>query len=193
MKKAAYIFIILILAACGQMNGEQRDGGNPSLQNTKTEISRQDNARNSDEDRANYLAGLASDIPQVKNATAVVAGDYAIIGIDVDKDLDRSKVGSIKYSVAESIKHDPRGAGAIVVADPDINARLKEIKDDISKGMPMQGIINELADITGRVMPELPPQENNKNPQEAPQKQDQEMDRQDTRQIQKEQEKQSTE
>ncbi|WHY83434.1 YhcN/YlaJ family sporulation lipoprotein [Siminovitchia fortis] len=193
MKKAAYIFIILILAACGQMNGQQRDGENPSLQNTKTEISRQDNTRNSDEDRANYLAGLASDIPQVKNATAVVAGDYAIIGIDVDKDLDRSKVGSIKYSVAESIKHDPRGAGAIVVADPDINARLKEIKDDISKGMPMQGIINELADITGRVMPELPPQENNKNPQEAPQKQEQEMDRQDTRQIQKEQEKQSTE
>ncbi|RWR12463.1 YhcN/YlaJ family sporulation lipoprotein [Siminovitchia fortis] len=175
------------------MNGQQRDGENPSLQNTKTEISRQDNTRNSDEDRANYLAGLASDIPQVKNATAVVAGDYAIIGIDVDKDLDRSKVGSIKYSVAESIKHDPRGAGAIVVADPDINARLKEIKDDISKGMPMQGIINELADITGRVMPELPPQENNKNPQEAPQKQEQEMDRQDTRQIQKEQEKQSTE
>lgn len=193
MKKAAYIFIILILAACGQMNGQQRDGENPSLQNTKTEISRQDNTRNSDEDRANYLAGLASDIPQVKNATAVVAGDYAIIGIDVDKDLDRSKVGSIKYSVAESIKHDPRGAGAVVVADPDINARLKEIKDDISKGMPMQGIINELADITGRVMPELPPQENNKNPQEAPQKQEQEMDRQDTRQIQKEQEKQSTE
>ncbi|WP_313428867.1 YhcN/YlaJ family sporulation lipoprotein [Siminovitchia terrae] len=193
MKKIAFIFIILTLGACGQTNQAKRDNGNPSLQNTRTETYQQDNTRNSDEERANYLAGLASDIPHVKNATAVVAGDYAIIGIDVDKDLDRSKVGSIKYSVAESIKHDPLGAGAVVVADPDINARLKEIKDDMSKGRPIQGIINELADITGRLMPELPPQEDNKNPQEAPQKQDREMDNHDTRQIEKEQKKQTNE
>jgi len=193
LKKIAFIFIILTLGACGQTNQAKRDNGNPSLQNTRTETYQQDNTRNSDEERANYLAGLASDIPHVKNATAVVAGDYAIIGIDVDKDLDRSKVGSIKYSVAESIKHDPLGAGAVVVADPDINARLKEIKDDMSKGRPIQGIINELADITGRLMPELPPQEDNKNPQEAPQKQDREMDNHDTRQIEKEQKKQTNE
>ncbi|GIN19078.1 YhcN/YlaJ family sporulation lipoprotein [Siminovitchia fordii] len=196
MKKAAFVFVILMLGACGQIDEQQNDksdGGNPSLQNTKSEISRQDNTGNSDEERADYLAELASNIPHVKNATAVVAGEYAIIGIDVDKDLDRSKVGSIKYSVSESIKHDPAGAGAVVVADPDINARLKEIKDDMSEGRPIQGIINELADITGRLVPELPPRENDKNPQEVPQKQDEEMDKQDSRQIKKEQNKQSTE
>ncbi|WP_225221143.1 YhcN/YlaJ family sporulation lipoprotein [Bacillus norwichensis] len=193
MKKTAFIFIILTLSACGQTNEAQRDNGNPSLQNTRSDLNQQDQTRNSEEERANYLAALASDIPNVKDATAVVAGDYAVIGIDVDKDLDRSKVGSIKYSVAESIKHDPLGAGAVVVADPDINARLKEIKDDMSKGRPLQGIINELADITGRLMPELPPQEDDKNPQEAPQKQDDEMDNHDKRQIEKEQKKQTNE
>ncbi len=195
MKKTAFIFIILTLSACGQMNGANRDNGNgnPSLQNTRTELNQQDQTRNNDEERANYLAALASDIPHVKDATAVVAGDYAVIGIDVDKNLDRSKVGSIKYSVAESIKHDPLGAGAVVVADPDINARLKEIKDDMSNGRPLQGILNELADITGRLMPELPPQEDDKNPQEAPQKQDDEMDNHDKRQIEKEQKKQTNE
>ncbi|MBD8007037.1 YhcN/YlaJ family sporulation lipoprotein [Bacillus sp. Sa1BUA2] len=193
LKKTAFIFIILTLSACGQTNEAQRDNGNPSLQNTRSDLNQQDQTRNSEEERANYLAALASDIPNVKDATAVVAGDYAVIGIDVDKDLDRSKVGSIKYSVAESIKHDPLGAGAVVVADPDINARLKEIKDDMSKGRPLQGIINELADITGRLMPELPPQEDDKNPQEAPQKQDDEMDNHDKRQIEKEQKKQTNE
>ncbi len=193
MKKTAFIFIILTLSACGQTNEAQRDNGNPSLQNTRSDLNQQDQTRNSEEERANYLAALASDIPNVKDATAVVAGDYAVIGIDVDQDLDRSKVGSIKYSVAESIKHDPLGAGAVVVADPDINARLKEIKDDMSKGRPLQGIINELADITGRLMPELPPQEDDKNPQEAPQKQDDEMDNHDKRQIEKEQKKQTNE
>lgn len=188
MRITMLLLLALTLGACGQMNEPNSDGGQPSVQNTRTEINRQYNTPNADESRADYLAELASSIPHVKDATAVVAGDYAIIGIDVDKDMDRSKVGTIKYSVAESIKHDPKGAGAVVVADPDINARLKEIRDDMSAGRPIEGIINELADITGRLMPELPPRENNKNPQQAPQKQKQELDKSERREIEKEQE-----
>ena len=70
--------------------------------------------------------------------------------------MDRSEVGSIKYSVAESLKNDPHGARAIIIADPDINARLKEIGEDIQRGEPIEGIMNELADIAGRVIPEVP-------------------------------------
>ena len=70
--------------------------------------------------------------------------------------MDRSEVGSIKYSVAESLKNDPHGARAMIVADPDVNARLKEIGEDIRKGEPIEGIMNELADIAGRLIPEVP-------------------------------------
>jgi len=103
-----------------------------------------------------HLADLATSIPKVNDATAVVLGRYALVGIDVNQDLDRSEVGSIKYSVAESLKNDPHGARAIVIADPDINARLKEIGGDIQRGEPIEGIMNELADIAGRVIPEVP-------------------------------------
>ena len=103
-----------------------------------------------------HLADLATSIPKVNDATAVVLGRYALVGIDVNQDLDRSEVGSIKYSVAESLKNDPHGARAIVIADPDINARLKEIGEDIQRGEPIEGIMNELADIAGRVIPEVP-------------------------------------
>src|SRR3954454_22937043 len=103
-----------------------------------------------------HLADLATSIPKVNDATAVVLGRFALVGIDVNQDLDRSEVGSIKYSVAESLKNDPHGARAIVIADPDINARLKEIGEDIQKGEPIEGIMNELSDITGRVIPEIP-------------------------------------
>jgi YhcN/YlaJ family sporulation lipoprotein len=103
-----------------------------------------------------HLADLATSIPKVNDATAVVLGRYALVGIDVNKDLDRSEVGSIKYSVAESLKNDPHGSRAIVIADPDINARLKEIGEDIQTGKPIEGIMNELADIAGRVIPEVP-------------------------------------
>ena len=91
-----------------------------------------------------HLVDLATSIPNVHDATAVVLGTYAIVGIDVNKELDRSEVGSIKYSVAESLKNDPHGARAMVMADPDMNARIKEIREDIYNGKPIQGILNEL-------------------------------------------------
>ena len=103
-----------------------------------------------------HLANLAGSVPEVNRATAVAIGRFAIVGIDVDKDLDRSKVGAIKYAVAEALKKDPMGANAIVVADPDFMARIDEIYEDIKNGKPIEGILNELSDITGRLMPEIP-------------------------------------
>ncbi|MDZ5610683.1 YhcN/YlaJ family sporulation lipoprotein, partial [Bacillus pseudomycoides] len=80
---------------------------------------------------ADHLASLASSIPGVKDATAVVVGKYAVVGIDVKAKLDRSRVESIKYSVAESLKHDPNGANAVVVADVDTYERLKQMGNQI--------------------------------------------------------------
>jgi YhcN/YlaJ family sporulation lipoprotein len=117
---------------------------------------------------SNHLVELSTSIPNVNDATAVVLGPYAIVGIDVNKELDRSEVGSIKYSVAESLKNDPHGARAVVVADPDLNARLKEVTEDIRNGEPIQGILNELADISGRLMPEIPADLANPKSRETP-------------------------
>ena len=56
------------------------------------------------EKAADHLASLAASVPGVNDATAVVVGKYAIVGIDVKAKLDRTRVESIKYSVAESLK-----------------------------------------------------------------------------------------
>src|SRR5690625_4146414 len=55
----------------------------------------------SNEQIATHLANVASSVPQVNNASAIVAGPYAVVGIDIDGELDRSRVGTIKYSVSE--------------------------------------------------------------------------------------------
>ena len=63
--------------------------------------------------RINQISQMKSDrsfsifsasVPGVNDATAVVVGKYAIVGIDVKAKLDRTRVESIKYSVAESLK-----------------------------------------------------------------------------------------
>lgn len=105
---------------------------------------------------AKHLVDLARRTKEVDDATAVVLGQYAVVGIDVNEKLDRSKVESIKFSVAETLKKDPYGANAVVVADPDTNQRIQNIAKSIQDGRPVGGILDELAAIVGRLMPDVP-------------------------------------
>src|SRR5699024_8923060 len=102
------------------------------------------------------LVDIASAVPDVNDATAIVAGDYAVVGIDVNKDLDRSRVGTIKYTVAEALEEDPHGANALITADLDLNQRLKDMRKRINNGQPVSGIMEELAEIVNRIMPDVP-------------------------------------
>jgi YhcN/YlaJ family sporulation lipoprotein len=155
MKKwLGYIAAVSVLAGCAQ-NSQSADDSSRNLINVKNSTIT-DDSRGSEQEISRHLVDLANRVPNVKDATAVVFAGYAIVGIDVDKDIDRSEVGSIKYSVTESLRNDPHGARALVVADPDMNARIREVGQDIQNGRPIQGILNELADITGRIMPEVP-------------------------------------
>lgn len=105
---------------------------------------------------AHRLATLAVKVPQVKDATAIVFGKYAIVGLDLDAHLDRSRIGTIKYSVAEALKEDPQGANALVTSDPDIVQRIREMNEDIKRGHPIKGFAEELADIASRIIPQVP-------------------------------------
>lgn len=148
---------VLLMTGCSMNNNSEK-----SQDNTKSNLTKVNNSSVQETDRktgqqtAKRLTGLAKSIPEVNDATAVVLGKYAIVGIDIDKDIERSQVGTIKYSVGESFKHDPNGANAIIVADPDINERIREVARDINNGKPVRGVLNELADITSRVIPEVP-------------------------------------
>ncbi|MFB6803511.1 YhcN/YlaJ family sporulation lipoprotein [Peribacillus butanolivorans] len=151
---------VLLMTGCSMNNNNNNN--EESQDNTKSNLTKVNNSSVQETDRktgqqtAKRLTGLAKSIPEVNDATAVVLGKYAIVGIDIDQDIERSQVGTIKYSVGESLKHDPNGANAIIVADPDINERIREVAKDINNGKPVRGILNELADITSRVIPEVP-------------------------------------
>lgn len=103
---------------------------------------------------AKRLVKLATSVKGVKGATAVVVGRYTIVGIDVDSTIDRNRVGTIKYSVAQALKDDPQGANALVTADTDIVQRLREISKQMAAGKPITGIVDELAAIAGRIAPQ---------------------------------------
>lgn len=184
--------LILIISGCGQKNNvlpNNEDGAQNTRMVRNSNITEPQPKSNTEVSQ--HLSDLAAGVPDVKNATTVVLGNYAIIGLDVDADLERSEVGSIKYSVAESLKNDPYGANAVVIADPDAYTRLREVGEDIQAGRPITGILNELADITGRVMPEIPIDIVNENNQHNLDKQKRQMNEKEDQKLEKQQEKQS--
>ncbi|WP_018753277.1 YhcN/YlaJ family sporulation lipoprotein [Paenibacillus sanguinis] len=109
-----------------------------------------------DRDKQIYLEKLVTKVPGVKGAHCVIMGKTAVVGIDVDSKLERARVGSIKYTVAETLRKDKHGANAIVTADIDLNQRIAEIGQKIREGHPISGFATELADIIGRIVPQMP-------------------------------------
>ncbi|GGH26498.1 YhcN/YlaJ family sporulation lipoprotein [Paenibacillus segetis] len=103
-----------------------------------------------------HLEELVKHVPGVKGAHCVVMGNTAVVAIDVEGNLERARVGSIKYTVAEALRKDPQGAGAIVTADLDLSHRISEIGQKIKEGHPISAFTTELADIIGRIVPQLP-------------------------------------
>jgi YhcN/YlaJ family sporulation lipoprotein len=181
--------LLLILTGCST-NKDIQNNKNQSLVNVKNSYI--DNVdRKTGQEISKRLVMLATSIPNVHDATAVVLGPYAIVGIDVNSKIERSQVGSIKYSVAESLKKDPYGAKSIVVADVDTTQRLKEISADIKKGRPIQGIMEELADVAGRLMPEIPGDLITPNPKNATDKPTNKLPANEQKDLKRQQEEQS--
>jgi len=151
--------VLFLLTGCGSQNAGNDNTSDSSYNNNIREVKQSVNEPDknlSGKDISKRLVRLATDIPGVSDATAVVAGDYAVVGIDVDKDLDSTRVGSIKNSVTNALKNDPYGANAVVTSDPDLVQRLKNMAANIRKGRPVSGIANELAAIVERIVPDVP-------------------------------------
>lgn len=172
------LFLIFALFTIGcQPKGEQK-----SLQNQQPSpslINIESNHQITNSEIADHLSQIARNVPNVNHANAIVAGPYAVVGIDVDGDLDRSRVGTIKYSVSEALQHDPYGKTAIVIADADLTERFQAMNKKMREGEPIQGIIDELAAIVGRYMPTLPLPEEQKeefNEREMPEDQEQNLE-----------------
>ncbi|WMT42420.1 YhcN/YlaJ family sporulation lipoprotein [Paenibacillus sp. D2_2] len=111
--------------------------------------------KNQQKNRQAHLESLAKQVPGVKGAHCVIMGKTAVVGIDVDGNLERARVGGIKYTVAEALRKDPQGTGAIVTADMDLSHRIAEIGKKTSAGHPISGFATEMADIIGRIVPQM--------------------------------------
>ncbi|MBP1992818.1 YhcN/YlaJ family sporulation lipoprotein [Paenibacillus eucommiae] len=152
------LLLVFFAAGCSQ-NQRNNVPSSPSTQQNGIKVQQIAPQKQEIENKqavSDRLEMLASSIPQVQSAHCVVLGNTAVIGINVNPEMDRAKVGTVKYAVAEALRKDPDGVNAIVTADMDVDQRLREIKESIQGGRPVSGFAEEMADIIGRIMPQLP-------------------------------------
>lgn len=159
------LIVASLLAGCNQVTKQaspsprNENQNAPRVQNVQEQqnVTDDDNqAKNDQMSKQSHLEELAKRTPGVNNAHCIIMGNTALVGIDVDAKLERARVGTIKYTVAEAIRKDPDGAGTIVTADVDLAQRIAEIGTKIREGHPISGFTTELADIIGRIVPQLP-------------------------------------
>jgi YhcN/YlaJ family sporulation lipoprotein len=159
MKAYGVAILLLLTLAMGSAGCSTKQSAPvPSVNRMKAQASNKVATKNIDNPKkvAAHLEMLARGVQGVKGANCVVFGKYAIVGIDVDEKMERSQVGTLKYAVAEAFRKDPYGINAVVTADIDLAQRLREIRVDVKNGRPLAGFTEELSDIVGRLVPQIP-------------------------------------
>lgn len=159
------LFILLFSACSNQEANSPENTASPDLQRVNDPTNHQTTQEHTNQEAAERLVQLANSVQNVNNARAVVFGDYTIIGIDIDEDLDRGKSGSVKHAVTEIIKHDPYGHYAYVMADGDIMKRIANINESIQNGQGRSVILDEIANVIGRYIPDMPMRETDQDEQ----------------------------
>jgi len=144
--------ILLMFSACTNKNVRQEVNEAPmEIEQTTNQMTYETN-----NDIANHLATIAQEVPDVLQAVAIVAGPYAVVGINIDDTTERQRVGTIKYSVSEALRNDPYGKTAVVIADADMMERLRQMRKRMNDGEPIAGVIDELSAVVARYMPIFP-------------------------------------
>ncbi|SJZ65635.1 YhcN/YlaJ family sporulation lipoprotein [Garciella nitratireducens] len=108
----------------------------------------------SEQEQAKEVAQIAERVEGVRRATVLVTGNIAYVGIDMDSKVEDEKTNEIKDQVAEKIKRDEKSIDQVFVsADADTVTRLQEIIEDIGKGKPVSGFLDELTEMFRRPAP----------------------------------------
>jgi YhcN/YlaJ family sporulation lipoprotein len=160
MRIFVYGFLMLsVLAGCNQTSQQGASPAPTNDANRQVQVKQTAPQKKEIVDSrtvSEHLEQLATSIPQVESAKCVVFGNTAVVGINLPADMDRAKVGTIKLSVAEALKKDPYGVDAIVTADMDLATRISKIRDEVKNGRPISGFAEEMSEIIGRVIPQMP-------------------------------------
>lgn len=104
--------------------------------------------------RADKIAKELTTIKGVKSANVVISEERALVGINLDKNIEGKLTDSIKNEVDKKVKTvDPKIKTVAVSADVDIVQRITNVGNGIRGGKPLSEFGTEIEEIFRRIMP----------------------------------------
>lgn len=105
-------------------------------------------------DQATKIANKVEELREVKNATVVISGNTALVGISTTDNLEGKMTTNLKNKVEKAVKNtDTNIKNVSVTASPDLYKRIENVGKDIRAGKPLSGFAAEIEEIIRRITP----------------------------------------
>ncbi|GAB6158476.1 hypothetical protein JCM39194_16760 [Desulfotomaculum varum] len=142
-KKWFVIFCLLmaamLAAGCTAARKPEATNRNPVAQENK---------------QAQMLAQEATRVDGVKSAYVVVSGNMAVVGLNINKNMEASQTDRIKAEVGRRLKNADRQISDVRVStDADTVTRIRKISEGIRQGRPVTDFTKQLDEIVRRMVP----------------------------------------
>lgn len=153
---AAVIFGVTMLAGCNA--AKKPDPQNPPTQQPTESAAPSQQPMPTDAGElnniANKISNAAMKVQGVNNATTVIAGTTAYVGIDQKAGTEESETERIKREVSEAAKNaEPRLTNVYVSSDADTVTRIRKVAEGLATGQPLSAFDREIAEIVKRMSP----------------------------------------
>ena len=107
-------------------------------------------------ERANHIAKVITNLPEVKKSTVIITGNTALVGVVLASNIAEEEVDETKKTIEEkTFSADASLKNVSITASPEIVKRITNISEDLSQGKPITGLAEELGSIIRRITPTI--------------------------------------
>jgi YhcN/YlaJ family sporulation lipoprotein len=105
---------------------------------------------------AEQLAKEATKVKGVKNVTVVYTNRTAVVGLDLEANIEADRTDDIKQEVSNRIKKANKNVETVSIStDADTVTRIRNIARGVAEGRPVSEFAKELSEITRRITPSI--------------------------------------
>lgn len=99
---------------------------------------------------ADTMADLAANVNGVDDATVVIAGGNAYVGLDLDDKVQRNEAERVERNVYNALNRYVNRYNVTITSDADMFGRLRDIGDGIRDGAPLDRYQNDFRTFDNR-------------------------------------------
>lgn len=159
---ASAVVLSLSLIGCGTPDST-KDNKNTTNETTKQEVKQNTNGNTNgmnklgdySSERVKKVEDAVNKIKEVKSSAVVITGDRALVGINMQSNVEAAKTNKVKSEVEKAAKAADKSLTSVAVSsDADVFTRISKVGEGLKSGRPFSEFANEVEEIFRRVLPQ---------------------------------------